>query len=193
MSALPTAGRAAPAAAPDGPKWLKYVALMTGVLASLAGFLTVKGANFSAEAIYQSNQAVLHQAKASDKWTEYQASSIKAHLAATQLDAGNFAPGKDERLQADKKEFRDRQPAQKAQAEELEAARDAALALATRLRLEKSHLDYAGMAVQMGIALASVAALTRRREAFFVGALAGLAGAAITVFVLLQHYLLAKG
>lgn len=173
----------------EGPEWLRYVAMMTGILAGLAGFLTVRGANLSNEAIYHSNQAVLHQAEASDKWTEYQANSIKAHLAETQLSAGIYKPGADALLQADAKKSRDRQPDLKNDAQKFEADRNAELVLAARLRGEKSHLDYAGMAVQLGIALASVAALTRRFAAFVVGTLAGLAGAAITAAVMVQHYL----
>jgi hypothetical protein len=49
-------------------------------------------------------------------------------------------------------------------------------------------LDYAGMAAQMGIALASVAALTRRREAFVIGALCGAAGIAITAYAIIANH-----
>jgi hypothetical protein len=178
-----------PTATPSGPPWLKYVALLTGVLAGLGGYLTVRGASLSNDAIYRSNQAVLFQAKASDAWNEYQADSIKSRVVQTQLDAGTFVPAAKGKLEAAVKDFRDRQPAKKQEAQGFEATRDDWLAGARHLLNEKSNLDFAGVAVQLGIALASVAGLTRRKEAFTGGLLAGAVGIGITVYVLVHHYL----
>ncbi len=61
----------------SGPRWMRFIPLLTGILAAAAGFLTVRGADLANQAIYHSNQAVLYQAKASDTWTEYQADSIR--------------------------------------------------------------------------------------------------------------------
>lgn len=188
MSRVTGVGQKAEGTQQEGPWWLKYVAMLTGVLAGLAGFLTVKGAKLSNEAIYLSNQAVLYRTEASDKWAEYQANSIKAHLAETQLAAGNFKPGAEAKLQADAEKSRSRQPALKSEAQKFESGRDDQLKQAVQLRKEKDLLDYAGMAVQLGIALASVAALTRRFEAFVIGALAGLVGAAITALAMIQGF-----
>jgi len=38
-------------AKPSGPPWLRYVALLTGVLAGLGGYLTVRGASLTNDAI----------------------------------------------------------------------------------------------------------------------------------------------
>src|SRR5438477_12047665 len=94
---------------PSAPAWLRRVPLLTGVLAALAGFLTVRGANLSNQAIYHSNQGVLHQAQASDAWAEYQANSIKARIAETSLLTATDATVK-ETLTAQAKDLRDRQP-----------------------------------------------------------------------------------
>ena len=48
---------------------------------------------------------------------------------------------------------------------------------------QKDLLDYAGMVAQMGIALASIAALTRQRIAFNAGIAAGIVALAITGYV----------
>ena len=70
---------------------------------------------------------------------------------------------------------------------DLEKKRDEQLANGTKRLGEKDLTDYAGVAAQLGIALASVAALTRRRSAFTGGVLAGLAGVVITGYALLKH------
>ncbi len=70
--------------------WIKHVALLTGVLAAVAGFLlTVRMTILTNDAIYLSNQAILAQTEASDAWAEYQADSIKARIVETQLIPSN--------------------------------------------------------------------------------------------------------
>src|SRR4051812_15648079 len=111
----------------SGPPWLKRVPLLTGVLAALAGFLTVRGANLSNQAIYHSNQGVLHQARASDTWAEYQADSIKARIAETSLLAATD-PAVKATLSAQAKDLRDRQSPGRELAMTQEHERDAELA-----------------------------------------------------------------
>jgi len=53
---------------------------------------------------------------------------------------------------------------------------------------EKDLLGYAGLAAQLGIALASVAALVRRRAAFYAGIAAGTVATAITAYAFAMHY-----
>jgi hypothetical protein len=176
-------------AKPVGPPWLRYVPLLTGVLAGLGGYLTVRGASLTNDAIYRSNQAVLYQAKASDAWNEYQADSLKAHMAQTQLDAGVFVPAAKGSLENTVKKYKGLQPPIMDEAHGHEAKRDDFLDHAGKLLNEKSYLDFAGVAVQLGIALASVAGLTRRKEAFAGGIVCGAAGAGITAYVLIHHFL----
>ncbi|HSV14927.1 MAG TPA: DUF4337 family protein [Tepidisphaeraceae bacterium] len=170
-----------------GRGWLKRVPLLTGVLAALAGFLTVRGANLSNQAIYHSNQGVLHQARASDAWAEYQANSIKARIVETTLLTAIDTASKDA-LNTQAKELRVRQPTIRATAEDQEQQRDAELTGGQRRLAEKDLLDYAGMAAQLGIALASVAALTRRRDAFAVGVVCGALGVAITAYAIVVNH-----
>ena len=162
--------------------------MVTGVLAGVAGYLTVRSADLSNDAIYHSNQGVLHQAEISDAWAEYEADSIKANAIETQLSAGAVQPSAKAELEARYKELRDREPGLKAKAEGFRKDRDAELALGGNRLGEKNLLAYASMAVQLGIALASVAALTRRRSAFVSGVAVGLVGVAITTAALVLHY-----
>jgi Domain of unknown function (DUF4337) len=179
------------AADPSAPHWMKYVALLTGVLAALGGYLTVRCTNLSNEAIYFSNQAVLMQAQASDQWAEYQANSIKARIVESQLASGNSITDAQRKEMTDfDQEARAREPLLKVQAKELEDQRGDFLARAFRRMSEKDLLSYGGMAVQMGIALASVAALTRKRSAFHGGVIAAAIGVTITAYALVTHHLL---
>ncbi len=170
------------------PGWMKRVPLITGALAALAGYLTVRGANLSNNAIYNSNQAVLMQAQASDKWAEYQADSTKADGADDlRLTLGPAAPGRQDLL-ARAAVFRGRKDALQAAAHDLERQRDAWDADGRRLLREKDWSDYAGVAAQLGIAVASIAALTRRPEWFTVAVVVGIAGVLMTGYALLSHF-----
>lgn len=174
----------------SGPPWMKRVPLITGSLAALAGYLTVRGAGLSNEAIYQSNQAVLRQAVASDTWGEYQADSVKARVLEVALATlpPTSPPAVRQKLSAEADDLRRRQPSLRDQAKDLERQRDQLLA-GGRLRLaEKGLDDYAGVAAQLAIALASVAALTKRPAAFTAGVAVGLVAIALTVWAMLSHF-----
>src|ERR1700728_4048607 len=108
------------------PPWVAYVAMLTGVLAAVAGFLTVRATTLTNNAIYESNQAILAQAQSSDDWNEYQADSIKARIIETQIAAAGAAldPQARATLEAQDKDFRDRQPKSQAAAAAKAAERD---------------------------------------------------------------------
>jgi hypothetical protein len=178
------------AADPAAPRWMKYVALLTGLLAALGGFLTVRCTNLSNEAIYLSNQAVLMQDQASDAWSEFQANSIKARIVESQMASTTLPDAQKQEMTQFNEMVRARQPILAEKAKELATAREDFLARAYRRMGEKDLLSYAGMAVQMGIALASVAALTKKRPAFWGGFVAGMIGLAITAYALVTHHLL---
>lgn len=189
---FPEDGKREGAASPgeDGPRWLSYVAMLTGALAALAGFLAVRSTTLTNDAIYESNQAVLAQTQASDAWAEYQADSIKARILETQLTAApDMAPASRAELAKQDDEIRSRQPKAKQEAMGKSAERDGHLQEGRKSLAEKDLLNYANLAAQLGIALASVAALSRRRSAFVVGVLAGLIGVGITAYVFIVHYL----
>ncbi len=165
------------------------MALLTGVLAALGGFLTVRSTSLSNDAIYNSTQAVLMQAQASDRWAEYQADSIKQHLADVQLYTTTAGQSGNDRLQADSKDYGDRKNHLMAEAKKLESDRDDELKNGRKLLGEKDTLGYAGMAGQLAIALASVAALTRRKDAFVVSLLFALLAFTVTGYAMVLHYL----
>jgi hypothetical protein len=171
------------------PPWLNYVAMLTGVLAGLAGFLTVRSTTLTNTAIYESNQAILAQAQSSDAWNEYQADSIKARIVETQLLASNtIDPQNRTALEAAAQDFRDRQPKSQKEAEDKAAERDAHLAAGNGLLQTRDLISYANLAAQLGIALASVAALVRMRRAFDAAVVVGAIGVAIAAYALGRQY-----
>ncbi|GAC1458159.1 MAG: hypothetical protein NVSMB8_06530 [Candidatus Limnocylindrales bacterium] len=184
-SALGRSGPANPPAAPGVP-WLRYTALATGILSVVAGFLAVRGSDLANQAIYHSNQAVLFQAQASDAFAEYEADSLKARIVETALLATTgLDPAAKTKLEAQSKEFRGRQPPLQQKAKDREADRDRELALSQRRLGDKDTLAYAGVAIQLGIGLASIAALTHRFAALVAGVLAGAVGLVITAIAFL--------
>lgn len=168
----------------DAPDWIGHVAVLTGVLAALTGFLTVRATTLTNQAIYESNQAILSQTQASDAWSEYQANSIKAHMVEMQLLPSSPLNGEDRaKLEKMEKDFRDRQPVSKQMAESKANEREAHLASGFKHLQQKDMLGYAGMVAQLGIALASIAALVRKRIAFDVAIGAGVVAVVITGWV----------
>ena len=176
------------------PSWVGYVALLTGILAGLAGFLTVRATTLTNNAIYESNQAILAQAQSSDAWNEYQADSIKARIIQTQLAANPaLDPQSRATLEAQAKDFRDRQPKIQANAKSFEQRRDEHLGNGKGLLATRDLLSYADLATQLAIALASVAAMVRARRAFDGAIAIGVIGVAIALYALGRQYLLSGG
>lgn len=170
--------------------WVNHVAVLTGVLAALAGFLTVRTTTFTNNAIYESNQAVLSQTEASDAWAEYQADSIKARMVELQLlPSSTLSRADKSKLSNDDKELRDRQPKLKQEALVKLEQRKAHLDKSMKFLGEKDLLGYAGMAAQLGIALASIAALTRKLVVFHAGIVVGVVSIFLTAYTLISSYL----
>jgi isochorismate hydrolase len=170
----------------DAPGWLKQVAMLTGVLAAISGYLTVRSATLTNDAIYMSDRAILAQTQSSDAWAEYQADSIKARVVETAILTAPNSPNLDA-LTKEAKELRDRQPGLRKTATEKAAERDAHLKDGGKRLAERDQLVYAGFAAQVGIALASVAALVKMRSIFYLGIGAGVVGVALMIHAFALH------
>jgi hypothetical protein len=180
------------AASEPAPSWVGYVALLTGILAGLAGFLTVRATTLTNNAIYESNQAILAQAQSSDSWNEYQADSIKARIVETQIAVN---PGLDAQsraaLETQAQGFRDRQPKIQADAQNFAKERDTHLDKGHGLLATRDLIAYADLATQLAIALASVAAMVRVRRAFDAAIVIGAIGVVLALYALGRQYLTA--
>lgn len=146
------------------------------VLAAAAGSLeTVEGGR----AITLSSDAVLAQDKATDSWNEYQADSLKRHMYEIAADTGG--------AHADdyKKDIGEQRTDQdKARAEAQEAEKDRDLKLKQSAQHEERHhwLTGAATLIEIGIALSTMAIITRRAP-FWFGAM-GLGAVGMVLFAL---------
>ena len=173
----------------ENPPWVRQVALLTGLLAAISGFLVVRATAVTNNAIYESNQAILSQTEASDAWSEYQADSIKARVIETALTtAADLSAESRAALNKQAADLRDRQPKVNQTATDKTADRDRHLQVGLKWLAEKDLLGYAGLAEQLGIALASVAAMVRWRTPFHVGIGAGIVCIAITIYAFAAYY-----
>jgi hypothetical protein len=118
-------------------------------------------------AITAASEAVLSQDRATDAWNEYQADSLKKHIYGLAADAGGPKAGK----YADTaREQTARQGELRKKAQEDEAERETLMA-SSRLHEHRHHwLTGAATMLEIGIAISTVAIITRRRH-FWLGAI----------------------
>jgi hypothetical protein len=139
------------------------VAVLAVLAASVGSLETVEAGG----AITSASEAVLSQDQATDAWNEYQADSLKKHLYGLAADAGG---AKAARYAATAKEQTDRQAEVKKRAQEGEAERETLMA-SSRLHEHRHHwLTGAATMLEIGIAICTVAIITRRRS-FWLGSI----------------------
>jgi hypothetical protein len=141
------------------------------VMAATAGSLeTVEGG----KAITESSEAVLAQDQATDAWNEYQADSLKRHMYDIAAETGLA------HYRSDSAAERGAQDKARAKAEEAQKERDERVAASARHEARHHWLTGAATMIEIGIALSTVAIITRR-QAFWLGAL-GLGGTGAILF-----------
>lgn len=140
------------------------------VLASLAGSLETVEAG---RAITASSEAVLHQDQATDAWGEYEADSIKKNLYdAVGQTAG--APVADLKKKSKDEAAKQAKVREKAQAAEDERDK---LVAASSMHEDRHHwLTAAATLIEIGIALSTVAIITKRTVFWAAAIVLGLAG-----------------
>ena len=153
-----------------GPPWTSAVALSAAILAVLAAVASLLAG-------HHANEAMLEQMQASDAWAFYQAKSIKASVLDTRLQllAALNKPGNDGDQQK-LKAYEDESKKIEEQGKESEAS--------SRKHMERHNgLARAVTVLQVAIALAAIAVLTRRRNVWFGSLGLGVIGA---VFIALS-------
>lgn len=106
------------------------------------------------------SQAVLYETRAADAWAEYEADSLKAHLADTVAMTANGSVKT--KLSADSRKYRARQTPLRSTATRDERKRDEASDVADGAEGRKLFFDAAVALFEIAIVLASVAAMVRR-------------------------------
>lgn len=164
------------------PRWLDYLAISTALFAVFAAAAALESGNYSNEALFKANQAVLQQTRAVDAWSEYQADSLKKYQQQTLLTLLPHIGGTPAEIKAAQDEAARRQTQQDDLQKEA-AARDketAALNAEAQRQLEHHHRFAVSVTLfQIAIGLAAIAALLRRPAVWYgslaAGALAALA------------------
>lgn len=147
--------------------FISRVSITIAVLAVLAAAIGSLETLEAGAAIESSSEAVLEQNKASDAWGEYQADSLKRHVYGIAADAGGANA---DRYLKTSDEQKATQAKVKQQAIKDEAARDEKLAEG-RIHEHRHHrLAVAATLAEIGIAICTVAIITRRKS-FWLGSL----------------------
>jgi hypothetical protein len=149
----------------DGPPpWISQVALTAAVVAVAAAIAAL-------QAGHNANEAMLEQMQATDKWSEFQAKSIKRSLIDTRIEILS-ALGKETRLEDDKKTM------ERYDKEKEEIAKEA-----KKLEHEAEHhmhrhviLARSVTIFQIAIALSAIGALTRKKLVWYGSIVVGVLG-----------------
>jgi hypothetical protein len=171
----------------SGARWMLWLSLSTAIIAVLAAIASLESGDHANEAIILKTEATLTQSREDDAWGYYQAKSIKQEM----LEAlSELAPRPElaaawrARALVEKKEKGEKQ----AEAEKLglEVAKGDAEA---RHHLGMHHQFARAVTIfQVAIALAAIAALTRRKPLWWVSLAIGACGG---VFFVLGFLVLA--
>jgi hypothetical protein len=161
--------------------WTLWLSLSTALLAVLAAVASLESGGWANEAIIAKNDAVLHQSKADDAWAHYQAIAIKAVVYAVQSEAatvGGAAP----KWKAEAEREKSQQADVRGEAESEQAAVERANE-SSESALHRHHQFAKSVTIfQVSIALAAIAALTRRKGMWWSSLVIGASG--IVFFVL---------
>lgn len=149
------------------------IALFSAILATLGAIISFLGGHEQNDALYYKNEAVLMKARASDNWSYYQAEDMKRHLAEV---ATAIAPATRHDYAADAVRYATKAHALRAQAEDYDRRSEEADAESRRALRPHTKLAIAMTFLQVGIALASISALTRRRWLLWGAGLSGALG-----------------
>jgi hypothetical protein len=157
--------------------WILPLSLSTALIAVFAAIGSLESGAYANEAIVQKDEAILQQSKADDTWAYYQAKGIKASFYTTQADlTGGSNPEAVEKLREAARKEKDEQQELSKQAKEHESkveesGKESEHSLHIHHRFATSVTIF-----QIAIALAAIAALTKKKPMWFVSLLVGAGG-----------------
>ena len=165
-----------------GEQSLTHVSLIISVLAVLVAMVTVMGHR-------EHTEAVLAQARASDRWNEYQARRIRQASVSLAADALTFQAGtgaESPKLAAKLEEYKKRQAKSQEQLDEDSAEAHKLEAEVTVSERKAARFDLGEALLQIGVVLASVTLLTRLWRYVVVALALGISGllAALSAFLI---------
>ncbi|GAB6077470.1 DUF4337 domain-containing protein [Hydrogenobaculum acidophilum] len=158
-------------------KWLLWVSLATTIMAVISGLVSMQSEIYVTKTIVAKNDAVLLQNKATDLWNYYQAKDMRYHM----YTIANYIkenPKFEEAITKYKKQKEDIMKKAKDLEKQVEQK-----TIQSEHYYEKHHMFMiAQLLLQIGIAVASVSALTRRKEFFYVSLISALIGFGLFIY-----------
>jgi hypothetical protein len=168
--------------------WTKYTSMSLVFIAVLAAVAAQWSGKYGGDVLVELNNSTYYQAQASDKWSYYQAKSIKQNLyeglrEAAPRDANNAAAAKSleafnakaARYEAEKTPIMD-------DARKLEKQRDTSRDTATRANELGGRMGSAVSIYQIALALGSICLVAKKRPLWYLS----LAIAAVATFKMAQ-------
>jgi hypothetical protein len=160
----------------EGPSWIIKVALSSAIIAVMAAVAALLAGHYA-------NDAMLEQMKATDKWAEFQAKSIKRNVLITKMETlAAMAKEKNEEDVARLETYRKDQ--EKVQEEATDLEKESAAHMTVHSTLARSVTFF-----QIAIALAAIAALTRKKQMWLFSLVISVGGTFFFVLgVLPKHW-----
>ena len=170
------------AAAKPLPSWIKYLSLSTAMVAVLAAVASLLSGGNSNEAILEKSNAMLNQSLASDQWAYYQAKSLKGALSSSEARiVQDSKPDVAAKFVEDAKRYKIEGDEIQKKAEHYEEQVKENNERSEELMHKHHKFAITVTLLQISIALSAIAALTRRKELWFVGL--ATSGAGVVMFV----------
>jgi hypothetical protein len=169
-------------AAHSGDPFVAMVSITIAILAVVAATAGSLETFESASAIIEANRAVLVQDKATDQWNLYQAKSLKKNMYVIAADAGG-PKAATYRAKADDEGGGQTQAG--AEAKDLEHQREEALALSDKHERRHHRLAIAATLLEIGIAISTIAIITKKRWPWLGAVTLGVLGIAAVAFAYL--------
>ena len=162
--------------------FVSRVSVTIAVLAVVTAMVGSLEITESGGAITSASRAVLAQDQATDSWGAYQAASLKKHMYDL---AGEASPATAALHAGDSAKYAADQKGYMVEARRGEEARERALAASEAHEARHHRLTLAATLLQIGIAISTVAIITRRRPFWWGAMVLGLLGsaAAVSAFV----------
>ncbi len=162
--------------------WIRYLSLSTAIIAVIAAVSSLESGSNSNEAILEKSDAMLNQSRASDQWAFFQAKGMKAAIADGQADiVADTKPEVATKLAENAKRYRSEAVVIQQSAQQLEK-QVAENNERSEVMMQHHHRFAISVTLlQIAIALAAIAALTRRKSLWFVSLVVSVGGVAMFV------------
>lgn len=159
----------------DKAGWIVQLSLSTALIAVLAAVAALQSGSYANDSIVQKNESILAQSKANDEWAYYQAKGIKAAIYGSQAETTANADAA-QKLAAEAKREKDEQGEEMKKAQEFEKT-VAEANEESEHSLHTHHLFAKAVTIfQVAIALAAIAALTKKKQMWWVSLATGAVG-----------------